>query len=47
MIRAVYGDMIDPTDNARYTKTPSEVPAVVREGSWIDSQMKAGKLELC
>ena len=44
LIRAVYGRMVDPLTGMEYTGVPSEL---LKDSSWITSQLEAKKLELC
>lgn len=43
-IRSVYGRMVDPHTAIEYTVKPAEL---LKRTSWVDSQVQAGKLELC
>ena len=44
LIRAVYGRMVDPLTGMEYTGVPSEL---LKDSSWVTSQLEAKKLELC
>lgn len=43
-IRAVWGRMVDPHTAIEFNVTPSEL---LKRTPWVDSQIQAGKLELC
>ena len=43
-IKSVYGRMVDPTTALEYNMEPSEL---YKRTAWVDSQIEAGKLQLC
>lgn len=44
-LRAVFGTFIDPFTNVAYTATPVDAQDEIKEGSWLDVQIKHGKIE--
>lgn len=44
--RAVYGRMIDPSNGKVYDTQPQEVNIKIKEGSWLDCQIQAKKIEV-
>lgn len=44
-VETVYGSMIDPFTQQTYGGEPTPV-GEIKEGSWLDAQIKAGKLRL-
>lgn len=44
-VETVYGSMIDPFTQQTYGGEPTLV-GEIKEGSWLDAQIKAGKLRL-
>jgi hypothetical protein len=46
MLRAVHTWIADPTTAVKYV-TSQGTPGVVKEGNWLDCQIKAGVLVVC
>lgn len=46
LLLAVYNSIGDPITGIKY-QVVGPMPAVVKEGNWVDAQIKAGILKVC